>query len=164
MWNFLISNLVLLQFDRKWYTVSRLCSSMCACKFNESAPGYFLFQVWKVPLCMNQQERLHFNSCFELTISTQKVDVVSIKVNSTDQTSFPFSLGESALQPRGLHWSGKGVPTGPQLGSVCCCVWSVHILHCHFPSCVLPWLPPLLLLLLKELLTLYCSGHETLCF
>ena len=118
----------------------------------------------KVPLCTNQYERFHFNSCFELTISTQKVGVASIKVNSTNQTLFPFSLGESALQPRGLHWSGKGVPTGPQLGGVCCCVWSVHILHCHFPSCVLPQLPSLLLLLLKPLLTMCCSGHETLCF
>jgi len=113
--------------------------------------------------CTNQHERFHFSSCFEVTISTQKVDEVSIKVNGTNQT-FPFSLGEPSLQPRGLHWSSKGVPTGPQLGSVCCCVWSVHIFHCHFPPCVLPQLPSLLLLLLKPLLTMYCSRRETFCF
>lgn len=91
------------------------------------------------------------SSCFDVTISTQKVDEVSIKVkvNGTNQTLFPFSSGEPSLQPRRLHRSSKGVPTGPQLGSVCCCVWSVHIFHCHFPPCVLPQLPSLLLLLLK---------------
>lgn len=99
-----ISNLVLLQFDRK------------------------------VPLCTNQHERFHFNSCFELTISTQKVDVVFIKVNSTNQTLFPFSFRWIVATIEGTTLERQGRPYRPTAGG---CL--LLCLECAYSSLSFPF-------------------------